>query len=433
MKILDVLKGNYLQQIVSFWLSPKRIPWLIVAGVLIRLLGFLSDGHNHDFEHFEHWASRLAECGFQEIYKVQGSRFFCDYPPLYLYVLWGMGNLFNFLDISIFSSTFDLSLKGFSLVFETVLLGFFWKITRHKTWFFFLVLNPVILLNAYFWGQVDLIFGGILLMAVITLIQNRFVYAALLAGLALSMKSQMLLFVPLFGIIYLLKGNGKMWGQKSLGILAAIAGFIIPSIPYLFHENPMISFEPHYTASGRYPYIAMNAMNIWWALFADFSLKVQLLFPSGETEIFGFISRKNLAFLCFAPIYGAILFWCVKFRKSLSPEFIIKMFAVLSISYFMWLPEMHERYSFPFFIFAPGIIFAFKKEWLFYFAFTGIHVFNLLWAWGEQTHFTQEWFFNYGRMIAAIHFILWCAYFYETYKTLASAKTNTQVNLSLGK
>jgi dolichyl-phosphate-mannose-protein mannosyltransferase len=313
-------------------------------------------------------------------------------------------------------------------------LGVFWKITRHKIWFFLLVLNPVILLNAYFWGQVDLLFGGILLMAVVTLIQNKYVYSAIFAGLALSMKSQMLLFIPLFGMIYLLKGdNRKIWRIKSLGILAGVAAFIIPSIPFFFHQNPMISFEPHYTASGRYPYIAMNAMNVWWAIFADYSLKAQLLFPSGETEVLGLISRKSFAFLCFAPIYGIILFWCVKFRKSLSPEFIIKMFALLSISYFMWLPEMHERYSFPFFIFAPAIVLVFKKEWLFYLAFTAIHLFNLVWAWGEQTHFTQEWFFNYGRVIAAIHFILWCAYFYETNKTLASAKTNNQIKLSLGK
>ncbi len=92
-KNLDFNLSNYLNSLIS---DPKKWKKLLWFALIARLLLFITDGHNSDFDFFEFWADRIVQYGFTNIYAVQVDRFECDYPPLYLYVIGFFGHLFNF-------------------------------------------------------------------------------------------------------------------------------------------------------------------------------------------------------------------------------------------------------------------------------------------------------------------------------------------------
>ena len=129
--------------------SKKNIFFFLSIGLTIRLIPFISDGHNSDFDFFETWAQQLYQFGFTNIYNIRVDRFACDYPPLYLYVLSPMAHLFHFFNWEISSHTFDSFLKFFTLIFEVIFLLKIFKITKNKKVLFLLILSPVIIINAY--------------------------------------------------------------------------------------------------------------------------------------------------------------------------------------------------------------------------------------------------------------------------------------------
>src|SRR5690606_38226421 len=109
--------------------NPRQLKLLLWLSLGIRLLFFISDGHNGDFDFFEHWADRIVHQGFTNIYSIQTDRFECDYPPLYLYVLAFFGHIFNFFGLPIHTHLFDTFLKLFNLLVEAVFLYSFYKKT----------------------------------------------------------------------------------------------------------------------------------------------------------------------------------------------------------------------------------------------------------------------------------------------------------------
>jgi hypothetical protein len=171
----------------------------------------------------------------------------------------------------------------------------------------------------------------------------------------------------------------------------------------------MDSINPHISAAGRYNFISVNAFNFYWAIWADFGLKMQLKFPSNDALVFGLISRKILAYSLFSIVFAWILVQIAKHRQQE-----MKIMALLSLycfSYFMLLPEMHERYLFPMFIFSAYLLSVDSKEWPYFLMISLLHAINLFWAWGENKFVKQQWMFEPTRIIAVFTGLMWLLYF----------------------
>ena len=80
--MFEILNTKFKEYAESIFADQKRWKILIILSLLARLLLFLTDGHNSDFDFFENWADRIVQFGFQNIYSIQVDRFECDYPPL---------------------------------------------------------------------------------------------------------------------------------------------------------------------------------------------------------------------------------------------------------------------------------------------------------------------------------------------------------------
>jgi Gpi18-like mannosyltransferase len=416
--MFEIFNTKFKQYSASIFANQQGWKMLIGLSILARMILFLTDGHNSDFDFFENWADRIVQFGFNNIYSIQVDRFECDYPPLYLYVVGAIGHLFNFFQWPIHTHFFDSFLKSFNLIVELIFLHQFYKISKQKIFLLLMLISPVTLLNAYGWGQIDIIYAILIFCSLYALIDKKIYWSAFYLGLSLSLKSQTLLFLPLFGLL-LIVAESK-WIDKFKALLLFAIVFLLPNLPFiLWAPNPMDSINPHLTAAGRYNFISVNAFNIYWALWADFQLKLKLLFPPNNILVLGLISRKWLAYGLFTIIYTWLLSLLAKHK---SPEQIFRIFAFFCFSYFMFLPEMHERYLFPFFIFSAYLCSFNFKEFKYLLIVSILHSLNLLWGWGEQKYIKTQIPFELSRLVAFITFTVWCAYAIPFYRFFYPSK-----------
>ena len=74
-----------------------------------------------------------------------------------------------------------------------------------------MLISPVTLLNAYGWGQIDIIYAILIFCSLYALIDKKIYWSAFYLGLSLSLKSQTLLFLPLFGLLLIVIGIRIGW------------------------------------------------------------------------------------------------------------------------------------------------------------------------------------------------------------------------------
>lgn len=406
---------NFIKNIFQFDLFPSSVinnqknwKWFVLACIAIRLVFFVSDGHNSDFDFFEHWADRIVHHGLLNLYSIRVDRFECDYPPLYLYVITPIAYLFNAFNWDLHTQFFDTFLKAFNLLVEFGFLFFFFKKTNNKIFLALMLLSPATIINAYGWGQIDILYSILMFLGFYYITQNKLYPTAIVIGISLCLKTQTLLFLPLFGILFLTAKNSIK--EKLFSILLLITIFLFINFPFiLFSPNPMDSINPHLSAAGRYNFISVNAFNFYWALWADFALKMQLKFPANDVLVFGLISRKILAY----TIFFFLFLWTIikLYKYSSSTNKVVALISLYCFSYFMFLPEMHERYLFPMFIFSAYLCSKDNREWPYFLIIVLLHSVNLFWAWGEQKFIKVQWLFEASRIIALATGVMWILYF----------------------
>lgn len=393
--------------------NAKQWRYFVLACIFFRMLFFLSDGHNSDFDFFEFWGERIVQEGFTNIYSIKVDRFECDYPPLYLYLIAPIAYLFNAFSWDMHTQFYDSFLKLFNVLAEFGFLFYFYKKTKNKVFLAALLFSPVSIINAYGWGQIDIFYTILMFLAFHFILEKKLYHSAVLIGISLSLKTQTLLFLPLLGLLYLVAQVD--WKDKIASLLLLMVVFLIPNLPFiLWAPNPMDSINPHISAAGRYNFISVNAFNFYWAIWADFALKMQLKFPPNDALVFGLISRKLLAYSIFSVVFAWIL-WKV-YEHRLSTPKVMALLSLFCFSYFMFLPEMHERYLFPMFFFSAYVLSIDKKEWPYFLSILILHSINLFWAWGENKFVKEQWMFEPSRIIALITGIAWIFYFVRIWK-----------------
>lgn len=391
----------------------------ILVCFLIRLLFFVSDGHNSDFDFFEHWGDRIVNHGFTNIYSLQVDRFECDYPPLYLYVIAPLAYAFDFFNLDMHTHLYDSFLKLFNLIIELLFLLYIYKKGNNKIFLSALIFSPVSILNAYGWGQIDILYTILMFIAFYNIYQKKLYVAAISIGLSLSLKTQTILFLPLLGLMYLLVNASLK--EKIFSLFLLIVVYIIPNLPFiLYAPNALDSINPHITAAGRYNNISVNAFNFYWAIWADFDLKMDLKFPPNDVLIFNLITRKLLAYTLFSIVFIWIIYQYIRNIKNEKLVFLLISF--FCFSFFILLPEMHERYLFPMFFFSAYVLSKDSKEWPYFLIITALHLCNLVWGWGENKFVKDQWIFESTRIFAVLTGIAYLFYFVRVREALKSVE-----------
>ena len=306
------------------------------------------DSFTSDLDTFKAWAYALNHTGLKEIYN-RGDMYL-DYPPGYLYVLLLLERLRVLLHIPFDAPVYDLMLKLPSLLADLFCGGvLLWAGQRKLGEKTALLLSgaylfcPVILLNSAQWGQVDSFCTAILLCSVLLLYREWYVPSALLYGLSIACKPQMLIFAPLY-LFFAIKQ--RRWSRLPLGVFAAVGTILLTALPFTEGFDFGWLIDKYRSTLDYYSYYSVNAYNFWvligwnWKNLPEGFLLELLTFAAPV------VATAACGVLIFLSKRKAALFACP---------------ALLMSVMFLFGVKMHERYVYPVFLFLL-LAFAFTPD-----------------------------------------------------------------------
>ncbi|MCL2841272.1 MAG: phospholipid carrier-dependent glycosyltransferase [Defluviitaleaceae bacterium] len=314
---------------------------LLVAGFLTRLLAFQIDfAFDNDVLTFQLWAIQLHRDGFAAFYTSGG---FTDYPPVYMYVLYGLGLLRSWFGWDVLSPWFNF-FTFLPAILADLGIGFvLYRMAKDNHWGFIIaaawVFNPGIILISGVWGQVESVFVLMLLISLIFVREKKLLPAYMIFGIAMLTKPQALFVAP----IYLYSAFDYLKEEKYTSqavfnligyILAGIGMMVIVSLPF----GLIPTVETIIYGVDSYNFATVNAFNMW-ALFGGNWVALDTPFLGASYASWGVVI---VVFIIFASL---IALHVDKLRHEGRHFYLIV--AALFILIFVFSVKMHERYLFP--------------------------------------------------------------------------------------
>jgi Gpi18-like mannosyltransferase len=391
----------------------KRVFIAINLLLFIFLLLILPHkAHDSDMGFWRNWASLIYEQGFTKIYLQDN----VNYHPLFLYML-KLYDVFyhnndaiwvNIGHVKFFSLLFDfMGLYAVKLVMDK------FQIALHHS--FYLILNIAYLYNSFMWGQVDSIYTNLTVIAICLMLLEKPVASILFFVLAINAKMQAIFFVPILGILWLNQFELKK------AIVAIIAGIVLQFLiiaPFVYGHSLGGLINVVKGAEDFYPVISMNAHNMWCWIYPHGANLTGI----SDKEIYLGVSMKQygkVLFLisCFACLWPMLLLYLKKalpMNESSTWQIVFLASILVTVSFFYFNTQMHERYSHPMIIcsFIYGLL---SRHFALYILSSIAYLLNL----EKVLHFFnlqyQTLIFE-PRLISFLYFIILSIAFYRFFK-----------------
>lgn len=334
----------------DWWIRIALLAFVLLAAGAIRFALAPLLGHPFDTTMFLAWAEAMREHGLTAIYDIAITSFGfrVNYPPVFLYVLWGLAHTMPVLTISL--------LKLPAILVDLVLGWFVWRalhtqsMVRQFVGTAAVLLNPAVFLISSFWGQVDNLYTLFAALAVWAAARNRFAGAGALAALAVCTKLQAMVIIPVLVGLLLCTGSRRIVYRCTGG--AVLTGLVLLA-PFLVAGKFAVFVRPFLGAVKQYAYLTMNAMNVWWPV-AHGKL------VSDDVRFFGISAFAiGMGLVMVSWVWAG---WWAMRRRNFSDTMFAAAFCALT--FFFFATEMHERYVFPVFIFLPLTLGAYWRSGL---------------------------------------------------------------------
>ncbi len=307
---------------------------IMAAAFIVRAVcAFKYHGHSTDMSCFSGWSGMLFSDGIPAFYH---SDAFHDYPPGYMYILYLIGAIRHFLNLSGGANDFVVKLPA---IIVDLLSGFFvYKLAGKKfnvkisALFAALYLfNPAVILNSSLWGQVDTVYTFLIAVMIYMISEKQMIKSYFIFALCIFIKPQAFIFTPLiiYGIIenvFLPKFNKDAFVKNLLFGLCAIAMIFVLAIPFGIGNV----IQQYTITLSQYPHLTVNAFNIWGA------------FGQNWTDLNPFTTV--LGYIILAAIVAFVTYIFFKSKDKSKYYF---AGALLAFSTFMLSTKMHDRYAFP--------------------------------------------------------------------------------------
>jgi Gpi18-like mannosyltransferase len=313
-------------------------------------------GHDGDLGYWRNWASLIYESGFASIYNFND----VNYHPLFLYML-KLYDLYyhdnnaiwvNIGQVKIFALIFD-----FAGLFALKIVMDKFQIAYHKS--FFLLLNIAYLYNSLIWGQVDSIYTNLCVISICLMLIHQPIISVLFFVLAINAKMQAVFFLPIIGILWL---NQFQFRKACVALIAAFALHFLIISPFIFGGSLAGLLNVIKGAEDYYPVISMNAHN-WWYWIYPYNTE---LMGVSDKETFMTLSAKSIGkllflvscFCCLWPMFRLYLKGKLLVDDKSTWQFVFLVSILVTISFFFFNTQMHERYSHPIIIcsFMYGLV-----------------------------------------------------------------------------
>jgi Gpi18-like mannosyltransferase len=386
---------------------------LIMAGVL-----FPGSGLRNDIGSFGGWAIRMATLGPGGFYGAG----FADYPPGYMYVLWGLGEIGQFLKPFLNGLDITTGLVKIPGIFADA--GVAWMLFIYARRFAgaesgdlagqrlgaiaaaLFMLNPGPIFNSAIWGQMDSVGTLVILGGLYALARGWTEAASLAAVVALLIKFQFGWLIPIVMVVGLKRHilgrsadparAGRSDPVRVLSSLAVgVGSMVLLILPFgLTIWSPG---APDTTLVGRfikaaqtYEGVTVNAMNLWRNPWSG----------AGEVQSWGG-SDQGIAFvigdlsvtwqMCGILLFAVVaLLALVHVARRDTPTGLIVGSLMLATAFFALPTRVHERYLFPAVALASLLV-ARGRGWVVLFvALSSVFFLNIYWV------FSYDWLGSYG-------------------------------------
>ena len=326
----------------------------LMGAMLARLLLALRvRGYNTDINCFTAWSERMFANGPAHFYAPE---YFCDYPPLYMLLLWPVGLVRHVTGLATDSAVYLMLLKLIPMLADIGGAVLVWKVAKRRlsdrtavALGLLAAFNPAALVNSAAWGQIDGLLTLFIALCALYAIDGRVIPAMLCFAAALLTKPQSLLVAPL-GLLALVLGivraeageaRRKRLRETLLGVLLCLAiAYIVAffccldqaqGIEKLTKPIPWM-IELYSGAMRGYRYVTVNTLNLYELLGLNWA----------HAEDHGGIML--IAWIAFAAAYVYCFALLIASKK---PNRLFLTGGLLVALVCMFGPMMHERYIFP--------------------------------------------------------------------------------------
>lgn len=200
---------------------------------------------------------------------------------------------------------------------------------------------PTVVLNSAAWGQCDSIYTFFLVMTFYCLLREKYTGAFLLYGLALAFKLQAVLLLPFLLFYYVWSRKFSAW--KFLLSLISMAFSGIGGIVQGRSVGDLFSI--YFEQAETYQEISLNYPSFW------------NLLAKGEEH---YTELHVLCLVTTVIILGLLFVWLIQ-RAVPGHEQQLLIACLTMYTCVIFLPAMHERYSYPVLIFALIACFVSKR------------------------------------------------------------------------
>ena len=291
-----------------------------ILGLVIRCLGL--NCQSSDLGVLTRWYQQLVNAGssLDALRQFEG-----DYPLSYIFIIW----LLTKVPID-----FTYTIKFASIILDYLMAFLFGKVAEtvypnnQKSFclgYGIVMLLPTVIMNSAFWGQSDVFYAAFLMGAILCLLKEKYPQMMIFVGLAFSFKLQTVFILPFLLMYY--------WIERKFSALwftiipVVMIGMHIPAI--LAGYSPMIAFTQFLGQSGAYPYLYYFYPNFW------FFFQAQPYFRFSMSTIF-------------MTITALLIFIVLLVRKNvrITKDRVLPMVMWIMYTCVMFLPAMHERYTY---------------------------------------------------------------------------------------
>ena len=319
-----------------------------------------------DIDFWTRWSEYIYINGVSNIYKEVSD---CNYPPIFLYILKGYASLIgeyagikeNISYIKIAPLIFDY----LPLVFAFVYLPFL-ELNIKKS--LLLIANIAYLYNTILWGQIDAIHTAFIFMSLSSFYIRETTIGILFYVLSLCVKVQSVVYAPIIFVVMLC--NIKYAGFRkeiSKGILVSFIVVLLLFLPFILGSGVGLVFSPYTKAVGFYKVLSFNAFNFWYFI-TPYAHQVQDVheFLGLSFHSWG-IGLYSVSFLL--AVMPICLVTLGKFKnmnvRFFSFDLMILTVICITLVFFYFNTQMHERYSHPILLFSFFYALA-SKRWKIY-------------------------------------------------------------------
>ncbi len=329
--------------------------FLFLATLMPGLPGVLID-----MRCWEQWAIYIRREGLSNAY---GSG--TNYPPFYQYVLFLFGKLASTPENI---SRYIGYLRLFTLVAEFWGLWIVYRwLGRRIDYSYVLLCSMLNIAYAYdtmIWGQLDGILAALAVAALYYLSKGRIFLSTAMMVLALNMKLQAIIFVPLWGLLMIAElQQSRRWRLLSgiLPVMLIVQAILI--LPFTWGRGGAgVVWRTVAGLADTYPWITIHAFNMWYWIAPDAGPGN----PDNVPLVFG-ISYYHAGLLLFSLALLLVLMPVLRHTLRtivvrghlgrLRPETIWLTAALSALVFFFFNTRMHERYAHPAFIFITAYAF----------------------------------------------------------------------------